>query len=118
MSVKFKTKQKEIMAGYPYVIRVGYCSLQNLLNYKSPIAYTSGKYGWNADIYEISQTTVIVTGYGPFGNIEPNYDLIRQYDKEAEKYRYERHSDTPEHLDDLLKELVDKIIKEYKEKSK
>ena len=118
MSVKFKTTKKEIMAGYPYVIRIGYCELQNLLNYKNPIAYTTRTEGWGCDIYEVDQTTVIVTGYGPFGNIEPNYDLIKQYDKEAEKYIYECHSDTPEHLDALLKEMVDKIITEYKEKFK
>lgn len=118
MSMKFKTKKKEIMAGYSNVICVGYCELQNLLNYKNPVAYTTRAEGWGCDIYEVDQNTVIATGYAPFGNIDPSYALIRQYDDEAAKYISEHHSDAPEHLDALLKELVDKIITEYKGKSK
>lgn len=122
MSVKFKTKQKDIMAGYCYVIKTGYCTLQNLLQYKRPVAYTTRREGWGADIYEIDQNTVITTGYAPFGNITPDWKLVKQYDQKAADYVYDHRLDNlyngPKYLDKLLKELVDKIIKEYKEKSK
>lgn len=50
--MKFRTTKKAIMANYGNVIKVDYCDLQNLLKYESPIAYTAGVYGWNADIYD------------------------------------------------------------------
>lgn len=122
MSMKFKTKKKDIMANYCYVIKTGYCTLQNLLQYKSPIAYTTRKEGWGCDIYEIGPDRAITTGYAPFGNIQPNYELVQQYDQKAEKYVYEHRWDgsdkVPKYLDKLLEELVDKIITEYREKSK
>lgn len=122
MSVKFKTKQKDIMTGYCYVIRTGYCTLQNLLQYKRPVAYTTRREGWGADIYEIDSTTVIATGYAPFGNVIPDYKLVREYDQKAEKYVSEHRWDNPDkvikYLDRLLEKLVDKIIAEYWEKNK
>lgn len=77
---------------YPNVIKVGYCSLQTLLKFRSPNAYTASKtYGWRADIYEITPNTVIVTGYAPFGNIVPDYETVKKYEEKAkelcEKYQ-------------------------------
>lgn len=122
MSMKFHTKQKDIMANYKYVISIEYCSLQTLLQYKRPIAYTTRKEGWGCDIYEISPTIVITTGYAPFGNVEPDYKLVKEYEQKAEKYVYTRTLDNfyngPAHLDELLKELIAKIITEYEEKLK
>ena len=109
------------MENYQYVISTGYCALQNLLKYRDPIAYTDGIYGWNCDIYEIEQTTVITSGYAPFGNIQPDYELVRQYEKKAEKYISEHRFDNPskviKYLDKLLRKLVDKIVMEYWEKT-
>lgn len=114
--MKFRTKKKDIMANYPYVIRTGYCSVQHLLWYRQPIAYTSGRDGWNADIYEVNPTTVVVTGYGPFGNIEPDYKMVVQYDDDAAKYISEHKwgAEVSEHLDMLLKEMISKIVSKYK----
>ena len=50
--MKFKTTQKAIKANYTNIICVGYCDLQHLLTYKTPIAYTVRREGWGADIYE------------------------------------------------------------------
>ena len=60
--MKFRTTKRDIMGAYNKVISVGYRGLQNLLRYESPVAYTAGTYGWNSDIYEISQTVAISTG--------------------------------------------------------
>ena len=60
---KLKTSQLKMKTFSPIVLGVGYCELQCLLNYESPIAYTSGKYGWDCDLYMINDRFSIVTGY-------------------------------------------------------
>lgn len=80
--MKLKTTQKAIRNGYRKTICIGYCAAQHLLHYKNPTAYTCGVYGWNADIYDFDNIA-IVTGYRPFGNIHPDYNVIREYDKKA-----------------------------------
>ena len=87
--MKFKTTQKEIKANYNTIICVPYCGLQNLLNYESPVAYTERREGWAADIYDMGGGVAIVTGYAPFGNIRPSYELRERYETQAEKIRYD-----------------------------
>lgn len=103
--MKFKTTKKEIMANYGSIIKVDYCNLQNLLKYESPIAYTAGVYGWNADIYDFGGIA-ICTGYRPFGNIHPNWEVMDKYEKEAENiysnYKYDARIGA---LKDLQKNL-------------
>lgn len=60
--MKFKTTRKAIVNGSSNIVSVGYCDLSTLLRYHSPIAYTSGVYGWNFDVYEVNGLT-ICTGY-------------------------------------------------------
>jgi hypothetical protein len=43
--MKFKTTAKEVSEGYHVIIKAGYCSLQNLLEYEEPRAYARGVYG-------------------------------------------------------------------------
>lgn len=84
--MKYATTKKAILSNYPNVIKVGYCSLQTLLKFRSPDAYTASKtYGWRADIYEITPDTVIVSGYAPFGNIVPDYETVKKYEEKAQK---------------------------------
>ena len=79
--------QKFIKEHYDTIISVPYCRLQFLLKHRHSLWYTAGRYGWNADIYDINGIA-IVTGYKPFGNINPNYDTLRKYDNAAQKIRY------------------------------
>lgn len=60
--MKIKTTRKAIVNSSSRLVSAGYCTLQTLLRYHSPIAYTSGVYGWNFDVYEINGLT-ICTGY-------------------------------------------------------
>lgn len=110
--MKFKTTQKEIKANYGNIIKVDYCDLQKLLKYESPVAYTSGIYGWNADIYDMGGGVAIVTGYAPFGNIRPSYELREKYEKEAGKvchnYSYE---EARKALQELQKKFVEEVLK-------
>ena len=106
--MKFKTTQKEIRANYNAIICVPYCGLQNLLNYENPVAYTVRREGWAADIYDMGGGVAIVTGYAPFGNIRPSYELRERYEKQAEKIRYEYSYDRQR---ESLKSLARHFIK-------
>ena len=62
--MKYKTTRKAIVEGTPRnrLLSIGYCGAANLLRNHAPIAYTSGVYGWNFDVYEVNGLT-ICTGY-------------------------------------------------------
>lgn len=108
--MKFKTTQKEIRANYNKIICVPYCGLQTLLNYESPVAYTVRREGWAADIYDMGGGVAIATGYAPFGNIRPSYELRERYETQAEKIRYD-YSLSYEQQRESLKGLARDFIK-------
>lgn len=113
--MKFKTTKKAIMNGYPRVLSVGYCDLQFLLYYKSPIAYTSGVNGWGADIYQITDSFAIATGYSPFGNIKSDYEFNKRIETQAEKIVHDYK--TPfEERQKMLDYLLEKLFQEYTKK--
>ena len=81
--MKYKTTRKAVVAGSPRLVSVGYCDLQTLLRYHSPIAYTSGVYGWNFDVYEVYGLT-ICTGYrGMPGRRANNVEKYEQAAREV-----------------------------------
>lgn len=109
--MKYRTTKKEVNNGYTYKICVGYCNLQYLLTYESPVAYTARREGWGADIYEINENTAIITGYAPFGNIRPEYDIQKEYDTAAEKIRHD-YSLSYEEQRKQITELLYKFVEE------
>lgn len=104
--MKIRVTKKQVMSGYTNVIKVGYCNLQTMLTYVPERYYTCGNDGWHADIYEITPSTVIVTGYQPFGNIKPSYDLCKKYEDKAREILYENHEPTKLNL------LIEQFVKE------
>lgn len=60
--MKTKTTRNIIMRTSNNVKCTGYCDLQALLRNHEPLAYNSGIYGWNFDVYEVYGVT-ICTGY-------------------------------------------------------
>ena len=111
---KVKVTQREIKEGFKNIIEVGYCEIQHLLSHKNPDYYTSGVYGWNADIYKINNNTVIVTGYRPFGNIR-NWNLARKYEEKAYKIDHDwnaAYESRTKKLDNLLRKYIEEILKE------
>ena len=107
--MKFRVAQKEIKSNFDKIISVPYCSLQNLLNYESPIAYTARREGWAADIYDMGGGVAIVTGYAPFGNVRPAYELREQFEKQAETIRHNytiSWTEQREQLRQLAKEFI------------
>lgn len=78
--MKFKTTRKAIVNGSTKLVCAGYCDLQTLLRNHSPIAYTSGVYGWNFDVYEVNGLT-ICTGYRGMPGRRANN--IGEYERKA-----------------------------------
>ena len=109
--MKFRVTQKEIKANFDKIISVPYCSLQNLLFWESPVAYTTRREGWAADIYDMGGGVAIVTGYAPFGNIRPACELRERYEKQAESIRYSYSIAWEEHRE-KLRQLANEFIKE------
>ena len=106
--MKYRTTNKAIKEGYVKVICVGYCNLQHLLSYKSPIAYTCGRDGWNADVYDFGQYA-ICTGYRPTGHIRPAYDVVERYDSMAQGLLNSNLA-TRERLDNLIDEFLEEVV--------
>ena len=108
--MKFRVTQKEIKANFSKIISVPYCSLQNLLCWESPIAYTARREGWAADIYDMGDGVAIVTGYAPFGNARPSYELRVHYETQAAAIRYNYRlswAEQREKLRQLAKEFIE-----------
>lgn len=108
--MKFKTTSKELRnkVASKYLFKCGYCDLQHLLHFTSPIAYASGVYGWNYDVYKIDDI-YITTGYRSMVGQSIDYEVTRKYEEQAReilntwgKYEYEEK-----------KELVNKLLKEF-----
>ena len=109
--MKFRTTQKVIKENFGTIICVPYCGLQNLLNYENPVAYTVRREWWAADIYDMGGGVAIVTGYEPFGNIRPSYELRKRYETQAEKIRY-NYSLAWKEQKEQLRELARAFIEE------
>lgn len=117
--MKTRTTQKNTKKRYKNIISISYCKAQNMLAHIEPVAYTSGAYGWGADIYEINSDTAIITGYRPFGK-KANFYAVKKYDGKAKEIKA-RHYDKPdgadwgewlEQIDEQLKSNLNDFIKE------
>lgn len=104
--MKLKTTKSAVKENYYYILSVGYCDMQRLLNYEKAFGYSAGIYGWACDYYEIDGVC-ISTGYQPLSdkNMKHDYNLLREYEAKAEgKTREERRS--------LLVELINLLKKD------
>lgn len=110
--MKLKATKREIKNSYSKLISVGYCDLQHLLYFKSPFAYSAGVYGWSCDYYEIKNNTCISTGYSPVGDIEPDYELILEYNNNAQNIIYSdlTMEQKREQVNTLLNEFIQKAL--------
>ena len=111
---KIKASKSEIKDNY-YIISSGYCSMQYLLRYESPVAYSSGVYGWSCDYYDINGV-VISTGYSPINskNTNASYELIKKYELKASKIENDYTTDYKVRQK-KIKRLLLKLIQESKE---
>lgn len=105
--MKFKTTIKAIREGSVNVRSAGYCDLQHLLTNHNPIAYTSGVYGWNFDVYEVYGIT-ICTGYRSMPG--KRLDSIAEYENKAmDILAWENKSMTY----DEKREAVEQLLHEF-----
>jgi hypothetical protein len=109
MKMKYLTTKKQMR---PYTRwGFGYCSIQTLLRYQPPTAYSAGVYGWSCDYYEIDGTTISI-GYDPIGKT-PDYKIVRKYEKKAEALL--SNGKTYEANKKTTNALLSKMIKELKD---
>lgn len=109
---KLKASKKDMRDHY-YILGVGYCSLQYLLKYEDPLAYSVGVYGWACDYYDI-EGVIISTGYQPLSskNTVKDYNLIKEYDDKARElvndctYNYNTRKRL---VTELLSEFISKV---------
>lgn len=116
--MKIKTTQRDMKEAYgSRLYAVGYCDLQHLLQYKSPIAYsTSNMYGWRCDLYWFEDEKIaLTTGYAPVGK-RLDSDLISKYDVKAEKIVYSELC--YENKRRKIKSLLKRFLKEITEITK
>lgn len=105
--------QKEVRATHVHVIAVPYCGLYSLLYYYAPYAHTERREGWGADVYSLG-TCAISTGYAPFGDVKPSYELRKKYEDVAEHIRNDFSLDygmKKAALDTLLWEFIEEVLK-------
>jgi len=107
--MKYKTTRIQLQKGYANIKSCGYCDLQTLLHYHEPIAYNSGTYGWNYDVYEINGMA-ICTGYR--GMVGERLQGIREFEERAMKiidfnipYSVKSWETRKEEMEELLKEF-------------
>ena len=103
--MKIKETRKSIMNRYRCVA-IGYCDAYYLLHGFYPTYYTSGVYGWNADVYIINGVA-IVTGYRPFGT-KLSYGLVDRLNHQAKKAV---EADDLEALEEIRTEFLNICIK-------
>lgn len=113
--MKYKTTQKEIRANYPIIISASYCSLQHLLKFREPQAYTVRREGWAADVYDLGGGIALTTGYAPFGTIKADYDICQTYDNRAAEVLKSRSADgngCRKALDNMISDFVGDLCRE------
>lgn len=110
--MKIKTTRKAIVNSTPSksLKRTGYCDLQNLLRNHEPIAYTSGIYGWNFDVYEVYGLT-ICTGYRNMAG--EHLESVGEYEKKASDIwsDYDNYKGAEGY--DRKKQEVEKLLQEF-----
>ena len=110
--MKFRTTNKQIKNNYGYIVRVGYCDLQDLLTYKEPFAYTCGVYGWNADFFDLDGIC-ICTGYRSLVGERLPSDIVIKYQNKAKaiksRYNFTEYKKERAALERLRKKFADEV---------
>lgn len=110
--MKVKVSKNEIVKSNINIIEIRFGYIQDLLIYKEPDYYTSGNYGWNADIYKVNGV-LICTGYRAFGNIEPDYSILKEYENKAREILQNikiNHNDKMNRVNSLLNEFIKEVL--------
>lgn len=110
--MKLKATKKQIRENFNTILSIGYCDAQYLLYHKNPFAYSVGINGWSCDYYQIGNIC-ISTGYSPIG-MDVDYSLLKELEAKAELIVHDyklSYSDKEKQLSELLKELINSVLK-------
>jgi hypothetical protein len=103
--------RKEITNNFSKVFSIGYGDMQYLLRYQNRIGYNSGIYGWNFDVYVVNGIA-ICTGYRNTPGQRIDYDILKKYEKKAEKIAKDYTLDydkTKRKINNLLYKLMEEL---------
>lgn len=110
--MKVKVTMKQIRNNYYSIIGIPYCNAYYLLSFQDPNFYTCGVYGWNNDIYEISDFVAISTGCRNLGgNVKYDYEILENYENQAKNIMHSRIplEDKRVKVNSLLNEFVQSV---------
>ena len=107
-----KISAKQVKETFTRVLAVPYCAAQNLLRFQTPVWYTAGVYGKNADVF-CEVDAVIATGYRPFGKAAR---FVKKYEEKAKKFLDKnRTADYGFLIEGLQKIILDWLQEEFSE---
>ena len=109
-----KTTKKYLRGNYKNIIKCGYCTVQHLLNLAHSDYYLTRVEGLAADVYILNSDTILVTGYAPFGNIEPSYRTFKKYEDEARKIvcnSWGSYQNMMDKINSLLDQFIEEVTK-------
>ena len=111
MSINPRITQKQVKEGYGTLAYCGYSELQYTLKDARKVGHTKRVEGWAADVYEITPSICIVTGYAPFGNKSLPLAFTESYERKAKRL-YNGATTVPH---DKLQELWAELAKDIEE---
>lgn len=111
MSINPRLTKKQIKEGYSIIAYCGYCDLYYTLLNAYKVGHTERAEGWAANVYEITPSICIVTGYAPFGNKSLPLAFTASYERKA-KELYNSATTPPR---DKLHELWAALARDIKE---
>jgi len=107
-----RVTKRSIKESYKYQIEIEYGYAQYLLTGRNRSFYTTGIYGWNADVFHIDNDICIVTGYNPFGNNKPKTEIVKKYDDMARKIYSSSlsHDETVARINIILHDFIKEVL--------
>ncbi len=117
--IRIRVTEKAIKDAYTEVYGMGGShELSPLLKFEEPRAYTAGKYGEKAELFDINNIALVV-GYQPIGK-PLDCEMLRKYEDEAERIIRSPHwpeYDTRAEVKRLLGEFIqEQIVADKKKK--
>lgn len=102
---KVKVSRKKAECWHPYKVTP---DMSYLLRYKSPFAFTEGKYGWYCDYYDLGDDIILSVGIAPHGTFVP-LPLCDKYNTEAYNIVIDDEGDKEQRINTLIHQFKDKL---------
>ena len=95
---KVKVSRKKAECWHPYKVAL---DISHLLRYKSPFAFTEGKYDWYCDYYDLGDDIILSVGIAPHGKFVP-LPLCDKYNTEAYNIIIDDEGDKEQRMNQLI----------------